>query len=202
MNGKTALNMLKATAGVGAGAGLMYGSKDRIVGEKTLYHGTSLNNAKLIEQQGLRTDKGGSGGSSDVGGIKANHYRDVSRGRVYATAHKSKAKAYAKITEGADDWRRSGNYKELDDLQNKYTVHEEGSNKWKIEFPDTEQGQKDKERFKELRRKRNATSRATWIDPFEDKGKVFKIKVPYDKWKNKFEVDPDEKGGWTKGKGK
>ena len=200
--GNTALKMLKATAGIGAGAGLIYGSTDKITGEKTLYHGTSLNNAKLIKEQGLRTDKGGSGGTSDVGGIKANHYRDVSKGRVYATARKSKAKAYAKIAEGAEDWRNSGNYKELDALQDKYTVHDEKSDKWKIVFPKTEKGQKDRRRFEELRRRRNATSRATWIDPFEDKGKVFKIKVPYDKWKNKFEVDPDEKGGWTKGKGK
>lgn len=81
------------------GAGLMRASVDPLTGKKTLYHGTSAEHGKDIDVEGLRADKGGSGGASQA--IGHDGFVENSRGKVHLTPRKSLARDFSSYAESA-----------------------------------------------------------------------------------------------------
>lgn len=129
------------------GAGMIHSSKDRLLGQKTLYHGTSDKNWEGIKKEGLKANKGGSGAASFVDN---QYFMDNSKNKVHVTGSKLKARMYSgleKATKKVD----------MDNIENVSGL------------------------FKEVFKK-------------ENKGKIAKIKMNYDKYKS-MEIDPDEVGG-------
>lgn len=196
--GQVALGVL----GSATGLGMLGASKDKIIGQKTLYHGTSDENWDRIKKEGLKTSKGGDGGTIDISGINHDRFKNGSKGYMFATADKNKARSYAKISQTASIWTKTQNHKELRRLQEKYKVFDEDSGEYRIKFPDTEEGKLDKKTYWALRKKRLKVDRGVWANPLEQKGKLLKIKIPYNRWKKDFILDPDEKGAEFKGKGR
>lgn len=76
-----------------SGVGLIHLSKDRVLGQKTLYHGTSDTAWNSIKNEGLKTDKGGKGGAS-LGQSASESYKKNNEGFVYVTGVKKKANNY------------------------------------------------------------------------------------------------------------
>lgn len=79
------------------GFGSLGMSKDRIIGQKSLFHGTSKENAKAIKQEGFRADHGGIGGSSSAVGNKT--FVDDSKGLIHMTGMRPYANMYANLTD-------------------------------------------------------------------------------------------------------
>lgn len=140
-------NTRKNVASGAVGAGMVHSSKDKLLGQKTLYHGTSDKNWESIKKEGLKADKGGSGAASFVDN---QYFMENSKNKVHVTGSKLKARMYSgleKATKKVD----------MDNIENVSGL------------------------FKEVFKK-------------ENKGKIAKIKMNYDKYKS-MEIDPDEVGG-------
>ena len=101
------------------GAKMLHSSKDKILGQKTLYHGTSSKNWENIKKEGLRADKGGINGASDA--IKSDLYKNDSKSKVHATAKKWKADMYSRIGESSDKVSKTPEAKKYTEVRNKFT---------------------------------------------------------------------------------
>lgn len=82
-------------AGVLGGGALAAGSKNAILGRKTVYHGTSKDRAKSIRENGLSPQFAGTGASFD---LKNEHEMNLSKGNVFVTSSKGVGMAHANIT--------------------------------------------------------------------------------------------------------
>lgn len=170
-------------AGIGAiGTKMVHSSKDRILGQKTLYHGTSSKNWENIKNEGLKANKGGSGASHI---IDNKEYVDNSKNKVHLTGSKWKARMYAGMDKAMDKLKDSPEMQKANELKQKHI--RPGAN-----YPvfDT---------FEEMREYSKAQGAfgkklfAESLNP-KNKGKVIKVKMDYNKYK-KMEIDPDEAGG-------
>lgn len=165
-----------------AGGSLLKGSKDKILGQKTLYHGTGKANVDTINQEGLKANRGGIGGASKTVGDE--DYIKNSKGKVHLTGSKMKAKMYAGMTEAHDKVMNSPTGAKYKEVIKKY----KGENGKPIlnnlnelnEYSDASKKFHSK-LYTEAMKKKN-------------QGKVFKVKMDYNKYK-KLQIDPDETGG-------
>ena len=149
------------------GVGLLHLSKDRVLGQKTLYHGTSDTAWDGIKKEGLKTDKGGKGGASLAQGASES-YRKNNEGYVFVTGVRKKANNYkhrASYNEAVDKAWRERN----ENIRNDRPFKD-------IDYDKV---------YKETKKK----------------GKIVKIKMNYDKYKDYFEIAPLEAGRKYVGKG-
>lgn len=171
------------TVGMGAiGAKMIHGSKDRILGQKTLYHGTSSKNWESIKNEGLKANRGGQGASSI---IDNSEYVKNSQNKVHLTGNKSKARMYAGLEKATESMKGTPEMQRFNELRKKYIKPGE-------EHPVFESA-KD---MKEYSKASEEANKRIFTEALKSKnqGKVVKIKMNYDKYK-KMEVDPDEVGG-------
>ena len=175
-------DMIKSLATGLVGAGMIYASKDRVLGQKTLYHGTSSKNWGNIENEGLKVSKGGNGASSL---INNKGYIDDSKGKVHLTGRKTKARMYAGLDKAMESVKDAPEVQRFNKLREKYI-------KPGAEHPVFESA-KD---MKEYSKANEEANKRIFTEALKSKnqGKVVKIKMNYDKYK-KMEVDPDEVGG-------
>lgn len=170
---------------VGAvGAKMLHSSKDKILGQKTLYHGTSSKNWENIKKEGLRADKGGINGAGNA--IKSDLYKNDSKNKVHATAKKWKADMYSRIGESSDKVNKTPEAKKYTDIRNKLTDKD-----GKIVFNGTDD--EIKKQVKSFRKAHKDFTKVQFKEMAKNKGKVAKIKMDYNKYK-KMEVDPFEQG--------
>ena len=196
---------LDAIGGIG-GAKMLHSSKDRLLGQKTLYHGTSNKNWENIKKEGLKASRGGIGGACDA--FNAEGDRISSKNYVHVTGIKSKADMYSRmpmITKSVNEKNNNNEeyrkiIKEKADIESKYLKYDKNGNKY-LDFPDDAT----LHRYHQLCGKIDKINEKSIIksmNPFAKKEKRIKIKMDYDKYKNNFHIDPDEQGGVFMGKGK
>lgn len=183
-------------AKLGVGASMIGLSGDRVLGKKTLYHGTKNENVGSILEEGLRAGKGGTGASEAIGNAK---YIKDSSGKVHVTGIKPIADMYSKMN--ATDSPKMQEFaqvsKKFDTLANKY--QKSGGIFFSDMSPD------DVTEFKRLSGQRRELNRAMKNEAksnFFKKskgGKTLKIKMDYDKFKA-MEIDPDQAGPIAKNK--
>ena len=170
---------------VGAvGAKMLHSSKDKILGQKTLYHGTSSKNWENIKKEGLRADKGGINGAGNA--IKSDLYKNDSKNKVHTTAKKWKADMYSRIGESSDKVNKTPEAKKYTDIRNKLTDKD-----GKIVFNGTDD--EIKKQVKSFRKAHKDFTKVQFKEMAKNKGKVAKIKMDYNKYK-KMEIDPFEQG--------
>ena len=167
------------------GAKMIHSSKDKILGQKTLYHGTSSKNWENIKKEGLRADKGGINGASDA--IKSDLYKNDSKNKVHATAKKWKADMYSRIGESSDKVSKTPEAKKYTEVRNKFTDKD-----GKIVFNGTTNDEV-KKQVKSFRKAHKDFTKVQFKEMAKNKGKVAKIKMDYNKYK-KMEIDPFEQG--------
>ena len=167
------------------GAKMLHSSKDKILGQKTLYHGTSSKNWENIKKEGLRADKGGINGASDA--IKSDLYKNDSKSKVHATAKKWKADMYSRIGESSDKVSKTPEAKKYTEVRNKFTDKD-----GKIVFNGTTNDEV-KKQVKSFRKAHKDFTKVQFKEMAKNKGKVAKIKMDYNKYK-KMEIDPFEQG--------
>lgn len=196
---------LDAIGGIG-GAKMLHSSKDRLLGQKTLYHGTSNKNWENIKKEGLKASRGGIGGASDI--LNNKEYQIAGKGNIHLTGMKSKANIYAKMPATKSiyaDKRTKDIMKEMEDIEAKYGKRRNNGD-LVFDFPYMNGKQHPLEKkywdlFKERSKIHDKAARIT-MNPFTKKEKRIKIKMDYDKYKNNFHIDPDEQGEVFMGKGK
>lgn len=176
-------NTGKSIATGATGVGMLHASKDRLLGQKTLYHGTSDKAWNSIKKEGLKASKGGSGASSIADDV---NYIESSKNKVHLTGSKLKSRMYAGIDKAMKNIKDTPEMKKFEELKDKH--YEGGKRKYPyFETPEELKVYRDankevnKKMFKEIYKPKN-------------KGKIVKVKMNYDKYK-KMEVDPDETGG-------
>ncbi|MGN1033248.1 MAG: hypothetical protein ACI4PU_07260 [Intestinibacter sp.] len=166
------------------GAKMLHSSKDRILGQKTLYHGTSSKNWENIKKEGFRSDRGGVGGAGDA--IKSDLYKNDSKGKVHVTAKKWKADMYSRIGESAEKVNKTPEAEKYMKIRNKLT----GKN-GNIVFSGTED--EIKKQMKSFNEAHKDFTKVQFKEMAKNKGKIAKIKMDYNKYK-KMEIDPYEQG--------
>lgn len=176
-----------------AGLGLMAKSKDKIIGQKTLYHGTSKSAWKDIKEKGMQANKGGTGGASAVAGSSgAGNIADASKGKVYLTGKKGKAFAYSRRSATSDAIKEKLNsdakVQKLNEIRKNHRI---GKGKYDFDVSTPEGKKALKETYKLAGHEKNVI-RKEMANPKNRDGKVIKVKMDYNKWKNDFELDPDE----------
>ena len=185
---------LDAIGGIG-GAKMLHSSKDRLLGQKTLYHGTSNKNWENIKKEGLKASRGGIGGACDA--FNAEGDRISSKNYVHVTGIKSKADMYSRmpmITKSVNEKNNNNEeyrkiIKEKADIESKYLKYDKNGNKY-LDFPDDAT----LHRYHQLCGKIDKINEKSIIksmNPFAKKEKRIKIKMDYDKYKNNFHIDPD-----------
>ncbi|MEG0728222.1 MAG: hypothetical protein RR420_01230 [Anaerovoracaceae bacterium] len=180
----------KGLIGGAIGAGMMYGAKDRVLGQKTLYHGTSSSNWDNIKKDGLRVDKGGSGASSVVDNVgpDGQRYSQNSAGKVHLTGDRSKAQFYSGVTSGGQ--KRKNELNELDSKIKELDKTKKGF----MNYDEVEKYRNTKASLNKQKTKIHFQNAAEGFNPFNKDKKIVKIKMGYDKYK-KLDIDMDEQGG-------
>lgn len=178
-NNNTAGNV--ATGAVGAG--MIHASKDKILGQKTLYHGTSKKNWESIKNQGLQASKGGSGAAKVIDNAD---YIKGSTNKVHLTGSKMKAKMYSGLEGAKNSLKGTPAMKTFEALKDK---HYDGGRRTSPLFDTPEE-------MRAYRKASNKVNSRILKESMKKKnqGKVVKVKMNYDKYK-KMEIDPDEAGG-------
>ena len=168
-----------------AGAALVKGSSDMLLGKKTVYHGTSKDNWDQIKEKGLSSSKGGKGG------VSANVNKDFknnSKGKVYVTAAKPVANYHAAFGARPEMFPVTRARAELNrrrtNLLKKYGSIENMPARTREIYKKLDRQQKELYPLSQKEYKRGH-----FLDP-KDKGKVIKAKIDYDKFKE-MEIDPD-----------
>lgn len=179
-----------------AGAGMARASGDMVLGKKTLYHGTSNQNVDKILAEGLKANKGGTGASK---AIQNAQYMKNSSGKVHVTGMKPIAQMYSKMN--ATDSPVMMDYSEVSKKLNAIrSQYEEGGLVNYSKMPATVQKEYDAltNQYKDLGKKSVDEMKRNMFKRSKG-GKVFKIKMDYDKYRN-FEIDPDQAGAVSKNK--
>ena len=179
----------KTVASGAVGAKMLHSSKDRILGQKTLYHGTSKKNWESIKKEGLKASRGGIGGAGASIGDEA--YQHASKGKIHLTGKKSKALFYNRVNAAGEAMKNNPKIQELESIKAKYKGDKPGS----VVFPMNKEGLAASKKFRELNEYSGKQTMKEMINPKNRQGKTLKVKMDYDKWKNNFDVDPDEYGG-------
>lgn len=81
-----------------AGGVLLYHGRDPLVGQKTLYHGTTKKSWNIIKKEGLLADKGAGGHGLTKAVGSPDRTVNATRGRVYVTGSKTLGKFSAEKT--------------------------------------------------------------------------------------------------------
>ena len=171
------------TAGTAvAGAKMIHSSKDRVLGQKTLYHGTSSKNWESIKKEGIKANRGGQGASSL---IDNKGYIENSQNKVHLTGSKIKARMYAGLDKATESMKGTPEMQRFSELKKKHIAPGQTQPSF-TSYSDMEEYNKAnqayaKKLFSESLKRKN-------------QGKLMKVKMGYDKYK-KMEIDPDEAGG-------
>lgn len=175
------------------GAALLAGSADSLLGKKTLYHGTSKENWDRIKEEGMRSDKGGSGASKSVGN---NAYQKNSENKVHLTGIKPIANVYSSANTPEIKKKRD----ELVEFKDKafdIMVNQGEPGKSTVDYRLKKGRQKvyrELAKYKEDELKRMNMAQRTFKNVFvnpsiDTDGKTVKVKLDYNKWKNDMEQD-------------
>ena len=98
--GKKVAGALYAASAAGAASAGIKARKDRVLGYKSVYHGTSDSIAKDIRKKGLKASKGGSSSGAstkDDAALGTDKNVKRSKGKTYITTRKDVASNYASI---------------------------------------------------------------------------------------------------------
>lgn len=154
---------------VAGGAGLAAGvtaAPDMMLGRKTLYHGTSVGNARSIEKEGFKPSTG-LGGASE--GINKKEYIEQSKGKTHFTSAKPLANSFADFVGTAN----------LTAAQEQLDAAKERFNDARMD-PDMEP-----RLLEDIERAEQHVKSMSDVK----KGKVLKVNVPYHMY-DEMEVDP------------
>lgn len=176
------------------GASVVMNSKDKLLGKKTLYQGTSKENWGSIKKDGLKADFGGTGASKSVGN---SAYQKNSKGKIHLTAMRPIANTYASVNTPEISKLKD----DIANFKNKrmnIKVHQGEPGKSKIEYklkrgyhkPNVDKIKSMEEKLRGMNIKQRNDLINVLINPsIKTDGKTIKINMDYDDWKNKMTQD-------------
>lgn len=165
------------------------GAKDRLLGRKTLYHGTSAENAAAIKQEGFKLSDGLGGASESLG---EREFIDNSKGKIHLTPNKGFANGFGAI---AADPNLRAMSQEVTSLKDTLDANQNASVPASQLMEHFEKAEKISDNLANTRHQ--AIDRASSLllrghvqSPKKYGGETLKMSVPYGDYRA-MEVDPD-----------
>lgn len=176
------------------GASIVINSKDKLLGKKTLYQGTSKENWDNIKKDGIKADFGGTGASKSVGN---SAYQKNSEGKIHLTAVRPIANTYASVNTPEINKLKD----DIVDFKNKrmnIKVHQGEPGKSEIEYklkrgyhkPNVDKIKSMEKKLRGMNIKQRNDLVNVLVNPsIKTDGKTIKVNMDYDDWKNKMTQD-------------